>query len=97
MEARTFKDLIVEAYKKSKEGNLVGTLYGAISTSSFSDIQDIEEFLEIGTTDMLHLQSTVTGMEEDIYERTLENYKVKAGERTIYVKLKNKPEEPFMY
>ena len=63
MEARTFKDLIVEAYKKSKEGNLVGTLYGAISTSSFSDIQD----------------------------------KVKAGERTIYVKLKNKPEEPFMY
>ena len=97
MEARTFKDLIVEAYKKSKEGNLVGTLYGAISTSSFSDIHDIEEFLEIGTTDMLHLQSTVTGMEEDIYERTLENYKVKAGERTIYVKLKNKPEEPFMY
>ena len=44
MEARTFKDLIVEAYKKSKEGNLVGTLYGAISTSSFSDIQDIEVF-----------------------------------------------------
>ena len=29
MEAGTFKDLIVEAYKKSKEGNLVGTLYGA--------------------------------------------------------------------
>lgn len=33
----------------------------------------------------------------EAYERTLENYKVKAGERTIYVKLKNKPEEPFMY
>ena len=97
MEAGTFKDLIVEAYKKSKEGILVGTLYGAISTSSFSDIPDIEEFLKVGLTDMLHLQSTVTGMEEDIYERTLENYKVKASERTIYIKLKDKPEQPFMY
>ena len=61
------------------------------------DIPDIEEFLKVGLTDMLHLQSTVTGMEEDIYERTLENYKVKASERTIYIKLKDKPEQPFMY
>ena len=35
MEARTFKDLIVEAYKKSKEGNLVGTLYGDIYKQLF--------------------------------------------------------------
>lgn len=97
MEAGTFKDLIAEAYKKSKEGNLVGILYGAISTCGFSDITDIEEFLEIGNPDMLHLKSKLTDMEADIYKWELENYKVKASERTIYVKLKDKPEQPFMY
>ena len=73
-------------YKKSKEGNLVGILYGAISTCGFSDITDIEEFLEIGNPDMLHLKSKLTDMEADIYKWELENYKVK-----------DKPEQPFMY
>lgn len=35
MENEMFKKLILDAYKKSSEGNLVGILYNAVSTYGF--------------------------------------------------------------
>lgn len=92
-----FKELIKDAYKKSIEGNLSGVLYGAISTYGFSDITNIDDFVNVCNPDMLHLKSIHTEEEVDIYSWELENYKVKNSEHTIYIKLKNKPEKPIMY
>jgi len=97
MEASKFKSLIVDTYNKSKEeGNLVGILYGAVSTYGFSDIADIEGFVDSSNPDMLYLKSKITGQEVDVYKWELENYVIKTSESTIYVKLKNK-EVPLMY
>lgn len=85
-----FKKLILDAYKKSSKGNLVGILYNAISTHGFSDMKDIDGFVENCNPDMLHLKSKLTGNEIDVYEWELENYKVKESESTIYIKCKNK-------
>lgn len=92
-----FKSFVVDAYKKSKEGNLVGILYGAVSTYGFSELINIEEFVKVGNPDMLYLKSKLTGVELDVYEWELEDYKVKNSERTIYIKLKNKMEVALMY
>ena len=92
-----FKKLILDAYKKSFEGNLVGILYNAISTHGFSDMKDIDDFVENCNPDMLHLKSKLTGNEIDVYEWELENYKVKESESTIYIKCTNKMEVALMY
>lgn len=94
-----FKNLIIDAYNKYKEGNLVGILYGAISTYGFSDLKDIdiECFLTECNLDMLHLKSRLTDTEIEIYASELEDYKVKSSESTIYIKLKNKSEIGLMY
>lgn len=92
-----FKSLVVDAYKKSKEGNLVGILYSAVSTYGFSELMDIDEFVKVGNPDMLHLKSKLTDVEVDVYEWKLEDYKVKNSERTIYIKLKNRMEVALMY
>ena len=44
-----FKQLILDAYKKSSKGNLVGILYNAVSTYGFSDMKDIDGFVKIVT------------------------------------------------
>ena len=90
MENEKFKNLIVEAYKKSKEGNLVGIVYSAISTYGFSELINIEEFVKVSPADMVYLKSKLTETEADIYEYDLVDYKVKNSENTIYVKLRNK-------
>lgn len=87
-----FKNLIVDSYNKAKEGNMVGLLYGAISTYSFKDITDIDDFVNSCNPDMLHLKSLITDSEVDIYEWALENYKIENNENTIYVKTKNRAE-----
>lgn len=92
-----FKHLILDAYKKSSEGNLVGILYNAVSAHGFSNMKDIDGFVENCNPDMLHLKSTITGNEIDVYEWELENYKVKESENTIYIKCKNKIEAALMY
>lgn len=97
MKKGTFKNLVIDAYKKSKEGNLVGILYGAISTYGFSEIMDIEGFAENGNPDMLYLKSKLTGTEVDVYEWELEDYKMKESESIIYIKLKNKMEVELTY
>lgn len=97
MKNELFKNLILDAYKKAAEGNLVGILYGAISTTGFLDIRDINGFVENCNPDMLYLKSTLTGNEIDIYEYDLENYKIKESEDTIYIKCKNKMEKAIMY
>lgn len=97
MQDGKFKDLVIKSYNKSKEGNLVGILYGAASTYGFSDLINIDEFAEVSNPDMLHLKSRLTDTEADIYSWELEDFKIKSSESTIYVKLKNKPEITFMY
>lgn len=97
MENSKFKDLIIDSYNKAKEGNLVGLIYGAVSTYGFHDILDIKEFAKNANPDMLYLKSKLTDTEANIYKWGLEDFKVKESENTIYVKLKNKPEIAFMY
>lgn len=92
-----FKNLIVDAYNKSKEGNLVGIVYSAASTCGFRDLIDINGFVENINSDMLYLKSKLTDTEIDIYKWELEYYKIKSSESTIYVKLKNKMEVALMY
>lgn len=91
MKNEKFKRLVVDAYKKSKEGgNLVGIVYSAVSTYGFSDLINVEEFVENSGADMLHLKSKLTDTEVDIYEYNLVDYKIKNDESTICIKLKNK-------
>ena len=90
MKNEKFQNLIVDAYKKSKEGNLVGIVYSAVSTYGFSELINIEEFVKVSAADMLHLKSKLTGEEVDIYEYDLVDYKIKNSENTIYVKLRNR-------
>lgn len=92
-----FKSLIVDAYNKAKEGNLVGIVYNAVSTYGFRDLIDISGFVENINLDMLYLKSKLTDTEVDIYKWELEDYKIKNSESTIYVKLKNKMEVALMY
>jgi len=90
MKNERFKQLIVDAYKKSKEsGNLVGIVYGAVSTYEFSELIDIEEFVENSGADMLYLKSKLTDIEISIYEYDFLDYRIRNSERTIYVKLRN--------
>ena len=96
MKNEKFQNLIVDAYKKSKEGNLVGIVYSAVSTYGFSELINIEEFVKVSASDMLHLKSKLTGEEVDIYEYDLVDYKIKNSESTIYVKLRNR-EVPLMF
>lgn len=97
MKNEKFQNLIVDAYKKSKEGgNLVGIVYSAVSTYGFSELINIEEFVKVSAADMLHLKSRLTGEEVDIYEYDLVDYKIKNSESTIYVKLRNR-EVPLMF
>lgn len=97
MKNEKFKQLVVDAYKKSKEGgNLVGIVYSAVSTYGFLDLINVEEFVENSGADMLHLKSNLTDTEVDIYEYDLVDYKIKNSESTIYVKLKNR-EVPLMF
>lgn len=94
---KNFKSLIVDAYNKAKEGNLVGIVYSAVSTYGFRDLIDINGFVENINSDMLYLKSKLTDTEIDIYKWELECYKIKTSESTIYVKLKNKMEVALMY
>lgn len=97
MDNRKFKSLIIDAYNKAKEGNLVGIIYSAVSTYGFRDLKDVEGFAENCNPSMLYLKSKLTDTEIDIYEWELEDYKIKDSESTIYVKLKNKMEVALMY
>lgn len=97
MKKETFKNLVIDTYRKSKEGNLVGILYGAVSTYGFSEIMDIEGFTENCNPDMLYLKSKLIGTEVDVYEWELEDYKIKESESIIYIKLKGKMEVGLMY
>ena len=92
-----FKNLILDTYKKWNGGNLVCILYGAVSTTGYKDIKDINGFVENCNPDMLYIKSRLTGNETEVYEYDLENYKIKDSESTIYIKCKNKMERAIMY
>lgn len=97
MSDEKFRSLIVDAYNKAKEGNLVGIVYSAVSTHGFRNLIDVNGFAENTNADMLYLKSKLTDTEVDIYKWELEDYKIKSSESTIYVKLKNKMEVALMY
>ena len=93
-----FKSLVKEMYKKSKsEGNLVGILYSATQTYGFSELINFDEFADKILIDMMYLKSKLTDTEVNVYEWELEDYKIKNSERTVYIKLHNKPEVAIMY
>lgn len=97
MSDEKFKNLIVDAYNKAKEGNLIGIVYSAASTYGFRDLVDVNDFVASINSDMLYLKSKITETEIDIYKWELEDYKIKSSESTIYVKLRNKMEVALMY
>jgi hypothetical protein len=91
MKNEKFKSLVVDTFNKYKEsGNLVGILYGAVSTYGFSDISDINGFINSSASDMLYIKSRLTGLEVDVYEYDLVDYTIKESENTIDIKLRNK-------
>ena len=95
-----FNELVKESYKRYQESkNIIGTLYTAQITYSFSQITetDLDKLLDKDIVDMMYLSSTLTNTEIDVYKDDLENYKVSHSESTIYIKLKNRPEIGIMY
>lgn len=97
-----FKQLVINTYNDSKNrtfnkqefgitatyNNYFGIIYGAISQTSFSDILDIDKYMDIGQSDMLLLVSRKTSQEVEIYEWKLKDYKFK--EDILYIELDNK-------
>lgn len=97
MKNEKFKNLILSTYKAASEGHLMGILYTAVSTHGFSDIRDIDGFVENCNPDMLYLKSTLTGDEISVYEWDLEKYRFDVLEHRIYIKCKNKMEVKLIY
>lgn len=82
-----FEELIREAYKRSKAGNLIGLMYSSGKTLGFKDFaseDDLEKAMNI-KWDMLYLKSIPADTEIQIYENELKDFKVKASEETLYV------------
>jgi hypothetical protein len=91
MKNEKFKQLIVDTYKISKTSkNLIGIVYGPISTYGFSDLINIEKFAETIGTEMLYLKSKSSNTEVDVYEYDLVDYEINNSDRTICIKLRNK-------
>ena len=92
------ENLIRDAYKLSKAGNLIGLIYSSGKTLGFNDFiseEDLEKVMNI-KWDMLYLKSIPTDTEIQIYENELKNYTIKKSEETLYV-LTNKGETRLMY
>ena len=87
----TFKDLIKDAYKLSKNNNLIGIVYGSTFTKGFKDIRedDIDNILDNFKIDMLYLKSLPTDTECQIYEQEFKSYTIKHSEETLYVLTKD--------
>lgn len=91
MKNEKFKQLIVDTYKIAKTSkNLVGIVYGPISTYGFSDLVNIEGFAETNAADMLYLKSKLSNTEIDIYEYDLVDYEINNSDRTIHIKLRDR-------
>lgn len=91
MKNEKFKQLIVDTYKISKTSkNLIGIVYGPISTYGFSDLVNIEKFAETSGAEMLYLKSKSSNTEVDVYEYDLVDYEINNSDRTIRIKLRNK-------
>ncbi len=103
-----FNNLISDIYKKIfSGGNLVVILYSSTSPNEPQRIignfgpstpfrQDIIGLIE-KNPNMLYVKSKLTGNEITVSENELENYKIKEGESTIYIKCKSKMEVALMY
>lgn len=80
------QDLIKDAYKLSKAGNIIGICHTACSAIGFKDIPEdkIDEFID-GTVEMLYLKSLLTGTDIQIYEYELKDYKIKNSEEVLYI------------
>ena len=80
------QDLIKDAYKLSKAGNLIGICHMTMSAVGFKDISEdkIDEFVE-NKVEMLYLKSLLTNTDIHIYENELKDYKIKNSEEVLYV------------
>ena len=97
-----FKQLIIDTYKDSKNrtftknefgailtyNNYFGMLYNVISTDCFSDITDIENYLNMANPDMLLLYSRTNCNELEIYNSRLVDYKIENDK--LHVQLRNR-------
>lgn len=97
MKSEIFGNLILKAYEKSKEGNLIGVLCDENSSMQFSNIEDIDGVMKESNFVTLYLKSKLTGNEINVCKSELENCKIKESESTIYIKCKNKMEVGVMY
>lgn len=69
MKNEKFKNLILDAYEKFKEGNIVGILYSTVSTHGFPDMKDIEWFTwKIGRGDIIENRN-MNDLEQGKYDR----------------------------
>ena len=91
------QELIKDAYKLSKAGNMIGICHTACAAVGFKDIPEdkIDEFIN-GKVEMLYLKSLLTDTEIQIYEYELKDYKIKNSEEVLYV-LTNHGETGLMY
>lgn len=83
---RTFEK--IEFGHKLAYNNFWGTLYNPISTDCFSDITDINRYMDISNPDMLMLRSRVTGQEVEIYSFQLEHYRIDGNKLVLIFKNK---------
>lgn len=83
-----FEELIRDAYKLSKAGNLIGILHGTAFNLGFKGIteEDLDKFTEHHKWDMLYLKSIPTDTEIQIYEYELKDFKVNYSEETLYIR-----------
>jgi hypothetical protein len=63
--------------------NFFGSIYNAISIHNFTDITDINGYMETMNPDMLLLHSRVTDQEVEIYSWKLMGYSIDGNKLTI--------------
>ena len=89
----TYKDSYSKTFEKTEFGMKVtynkyfGLIYNAISTHGFSDIKDIDAYVDLYNPDMLYLKSRVNDQEIQIYQWDLKEYRIE--EDLISIECKN--------
>lgn len=83
---RTFKkkDIFGEAIYK----NFFGELFGTLQRHSFSDIKDVQDYIDSLNPNMLMLKSRKTNQEVEIYGFQLKDYDIDGDK--LKLQLKNK-------
>lgn len=98
MNSCKFKKLIIDVYNiRNQSEHISGIIYSATNSTGFSEITDIEGYVNNCSPSMLYLKSKATDNEVDIYDYDIEDYKIKNSQNMIYILLKSKGEVGLMY